>query len=240
MGRQTPWQVERKHAARGGPSPCWWRRCPAVSACGGGGDDDTTSSAAPAASPPGHRGRREQRRRAATDAAATEEAAPSTEAAEHSEPASTFTGEAVKISLWVPWSDRELSVFEQVVGEYDAAHPEVEVELVGGVNDDKILQSMRAGNAGDVVASFDSANVGKFCESGGWVDLSAASGHGRDRPQHLPGHHALLHVLRRQAVRAADPGRRLRAVLQQRRCSPRPASAGRRRPWTSSWTTPRS
>ena len=49
------------------------------------------------------------------------------------------------------WSDRELSVFEKVVGDYDAAHPEVEVELVGGVNDDKILQAMRAGDAADVV-----------------------------------------------------------------------------------------
>ena len=145
----------------------------------------------------------------------------------------------MKISLWVPWSDRELWVFEQVVGEYDAAHPEVEVELVGGVNDDKILQSMRAGNAGDVVASFDSANVGKACESGGWVDLSEQLA--------TDGIDVNIFPATTRYYTSYD-GKRARCrswptptgCTTTTRCSPRPASAGRRRPWTSSWTTPRS
>ena len=34
---------------------------------------------------------------------------------------------------------------------------------------------MRAGDAADVVPSFDSANVGNFCQSGGWIDLNRHS-----------------------------------------------------------------
>jgi multiple sugar transport system substrate-binding protein len=141
-----------------------------IAACGGSGDDKSASSPSASAAPASSQAAPASDP-ATSEAAPASDAAPATDATAASEPASTFTGEAKKITLWVPWSDRELSVFEKVVGDYDAAHPEVEVKLVGGVNDDKILQSMRAGDAADVVASFDSANVGKFCESGGWIDL---------------------------------------------------------------------
>ena len=52
--------------------------------------------------------------------------------------------------------DRELDVFKKVVGEYDAAQPEVTVKVVGGINDDKIIAALRGGNGPDVVSSFTS------------------------------------------------------------------------------------
>ena len=45
------------------------------------------------------------------------------------------------------------------------------VDVVGGINDDKIIAALRAGNAPDVVSSFQSNNVGVYCPSGGWIDL---------------------------------------------------------------------
>jgi multiple sugar transport system substrate-binding protein len=76
-----------------------------------------------------------------------------------------------KLTIWVGWSARELGVFKKVVAEYDKAHPDVTVNVVGGINDDKITASIRSGNVPDVVSSFTSANVGNYCSSGGWVDL---------------------------------------------------------------------
>jgi multiple sugar transport system substrate-binding protein len=77
----------------------------------------------------------------------------------------------VKLTIWVGWSQRELSVFKKVVAEYDAKHPEVTVSIVGGINDNKIVSAIRAGNAPDIVSSFNSYNVGTYCGSGAWVDL---------------------------------------------------------------------
>ncbi len=82
------------------------------------------------------------------------------------------TAEPVKLTVWVGWSARELGVFKKVIGEYDAKHANVEVKLVGGINDNKIVASIRAGNAPDVVSSFNSYNVGTYCASGGWIDLA--------------------------------------------------------------------
>ncbi len=76
-----------------------------------------------------------------------------------------------KITMWVGWSARELKVFKSVAAEYDAKHPNVVVDVVGGINDNKIVAAIRAGNAPDVVSSFNSYNVGTYCSSGGWIDL---------------------------------------------------------------------
>ena len=81
-------------------------------------------------------------------------------------------GAPTKLTVWVGWSARELSVFKSVVAEYDKAHPNVQIDVVGSINDNKIVAAIRAGQAPDVVSSFNSYNVGTYCASGGWIDLS--------------------------------------------------------------------
>src|SRR5438067_4768334 len=78
----------------------------------------------------------------------------------------------VKLTVWVGWSARELGEFKQVVAEYDKAHPDVTINVVGSINDDKITAAIRSGNAPDVVSSFTSANVGVYCGTGAWIDLA--------------------------------------------------------------------
>jgi multiple sugar transport system substrate-binding protein len=78
-----------------------------------------------------------------------------------------------KLTVWVGWSARELGVFKSVVAEYDKSHPNVQVSVVGGINDNKIVAAIRAGNAPDVVSSFNSYNVGTYCATGGWIDLTS-------------------------------------------------------------------
>jgi multiple sugar transport system substrate-binding protein len=75
------------------------------------------------------------------------------------------------LTIWVGWSARELNEFKKVVAEWDRRNANVTVKVVGAVNDDKIIASLRAGNAPDVVSSFTSQNVGIYCSSGGWVNL---------------------------------------------------------------------
>jgi multiple sugar transport system substrate-binding protein len=78
-----------------------------------------------------------------------------------------------KLTVWVGWSARELSVFKKVAAEYDKSHPNVTVNVLGGINDDKIVAAIRAGNAPDVASSFNSYDVGIYCGTGGWIDLSS-------------------------------------------------------------------
>ncbi|MGZ4358087.1 MAG: ABC transporter substrate-binding protein, partial [Gaiellaceae bacterium] len=70
-----------------------------------------------------------------------------------------------KLTIRVGWSARELSVVTKVVKESDQAHPDITVSVVGGINDNKIVAAIRAGNAPDVVSSFNSYNVGNYCGS---------------------------------------------------------------------------
>lgn len=86
---------------------------------------------------------------------------------------SSLQGSPTKLTIWVGWSaGHELKEFQKVVAEYDQKNKDVEVKVVGGINDDKILAALRAGNAPDVVSSFSSQNVGIYCPSGGWIDLA--------------------------------------------------------------------
>src|SRR3954465_12429440 len=78
-----------------------------------------------------------------------------------------------KITVWAGWSaGHELKVFKAVVAEYDRKNPEVTVNVVGGIDDNKIVAAIRSGTAPDVVSSFNSYNVGNYCGSGGWIDLA--------------------------------------------------------------------
>jgi multiple sugar transport system substrate-binding protein len=85
--------------------------------------------------------------------------------------AGSSADKADTITIWVGWSARELKEFKKIVAEYDKKNADVNVKVVGGINDDKITAAIRSGNVPDVVSSFTSANVGSYCKSGAWIDL---------------------------------------------------------------------
>jgi multiple sugar transport system substrate-binding protein len=80
----------------------------------------------------------------------------------------------VKLTAWVGWlsSTHELKAFKSLVGEYNAKHPKTHVNVVGNINDTKIIAAIRSGTAPDIVSSFNSYNVGNYCGTGGWIDLT--------------------------------------------------------------------
>ncbi|MFE6662774.1 ABC transporter substrate-binding protein [Streptomyces sp. NPDC057697] len=78
------------------------------------------------------------------------------------------------ITFWHGWnSPNEVAGIEASVAAFRKAHPNIHVKVVGGMTDDKINQALRAGgsNAPDVVSSFTTNNVGKFCSSKAFSDL---------------------------------------------------------------------
>ncbi|MFD5629367.1 ABC transporter substrate-binding protein [Streptomyces sp. NPDC127072] len=79
------------------------------------------------------------------------------------------------INFWHAWSaPGEVEGVKTLVAGFEKAHPNIHVNVVGNMTDDKVNQALRAGGskAPDVVSSFTTNNVGKFCSSGAFVDLN--------------------------------------------------------------------
>jgi multiple sugar transport system substrate-binding protein len=78
----------------------------------------------------------------------------------------------VTLTIWSGFSSRELGLFNGILDQFEKKYPNVTVDSVGSVNDDKIVAALRGGNAPDVTLSFSTDNTGAFCSSGGWIDLT--------------------------------------------------------------------
>ncbi|MDO0927680.1 ABC transporter substrate-binding protein [Streptomyces sp. TG1A-8] len=78
------------------------------------------------------------------------------------------------ITFWHAWSaPNEVRAVGSLVAGFERAHPNIHVNVVGNMTDDKINQALRSGGtkAPDVISSFTTNNVGRFCSSGALVDL---------------------------------------------------------------------
>ncbi|MBK3634598.1 ABC transporter substrate-binding protein [Streptomyces asoensis] len=79
------------------------------------------------------------------------------------------------LTFWHAWSaPNEVKAVKALVAGFEKTHPNIQVNVVGNMTDDKINQALRAGGtkAPDVISSFTTNNVGKFCSSGALVDLN--------------------------------------------------------------------
>lgn len=79
------------------------------------------------------------------------------------------------INFWHAWSaPSETKAVKELIAGFEKAHPNIHVNIVANMTDDKINQALRAGGgkAPDVISSFTTNNVGKFCSSGALVDLN--------------------------------------------------------------------
>ncbi|GLX18490.1 ABC transporter substrate-binding protein [Streptomyces lavendulae] len=81
----------------------------------------------------------------------------------------------VTIAFWHGWSaPSEVKAIQDSIDRFEKAHPNIKVKATGNMTDDKINQALRAGGdkAPDVVSSFATDSVGKFCNSGAFADLN--------------------------------------------------------------------
>ncbi|MFI6046916.1 ABC transporter substrate-binding protein [Nocardia sp. NPDC051321] len=84
-------------------------------------------------------------------------------------------GKDVTITFWHGWSqDSEVKAIENNIAAFEKLHPNIHVKPVGNIADDKLEQALRGGgrDAPDVVSSFTTDNVGKFCAAKVWADLA--------------------------------------------------------------------
>lgn len=77
----------------------------------------------------------------------------------------------VTITMWSGYTDRELGILGSVLNAFHTKYPWITVKNVGGVDDDKIVKSIRGGNAPDVALSFSADSLGAYCSSGAWINL---------------------------------------------------------------------
>lgn len=75
------------------------------------------------------------------------------------------------VSLWHFFSDREAEVIQSVVDDFEAANPDVTVDVHSGQDDEKLQKAVSAGNNVDVGISYSTDIVGAFCSSGAFRDL---------------------------------------------------------------------
>jgi multiple sugar transport system substrate-binding protein len=81
----------------------------------------------------------------------------------------------VTITFWHGYSaPNEIKGINDNVAAFEQAFPNIHVNVVSNITDDKINQALRAGGskAPDVVSSFTTDNVGEFCSSGAFADLT--------------------------------------------------------------------
>jgi multiple sugar transport system substrate-binding protein len=79
------------------------------------------------------------------------------------------------INFWHGWSaPKEVKGIKENVDRFEKAHPNIKVNVIGNINDDKLNQALRSGGSEgpDVVSSFTTSNIGKFCSSGAFADLA--------------------------------------------------------------------
>jgi multiple sugar transport system substrate-binding protein len=89
--------------------------------------------------------------------------------------ASDDASKETTINFWHAWSaPGEVKGVKDLVAGFEKAHPNIHVNVVGNMTDDKMNQALRTGGskAPDVISSFTTNNVGKFCSSGALVDLN--------------------------------------------------------------------
>ncbi len=89
--------------------------------------------------------------------------------------ASDDAGKKTTLNFWHAWSaPAEVKAVKSLVAGFEKTHPTIHVNVVGNMTDDKMNQALRTGGAKapDVISSFTTNNVGKFCSSGALVDLN--------------------------------------------------------------------
>jgi multiple sugar transport system substrate-binding protein len=77
------------------------------------------------------------------------------------------------VTFWHFFTDREAASIQKAVDTFVAANPGVKVDVKSGQDDDKTIQAIAAGQPIDVVLSYSTDQIGKFCSTGAWQDLSS-------------------------------------------------------------------
>ncbi|MEI6220134.1 MAG: hypothetical protein WCP71_02365 [Actinomycetes bacterium] len=76
------------------------------------------------------------------------------------------------VTIWSNYNGAGLDLWNSAVARVQAAHPELKVVSVGSIDMAKSLAAINAGTGPDLSVSSGSGNLGWFCGSGAWQDIS--------------------------------------------------------------------
>jgi multiple sugar transport system substrate-binding protein len=76
------------------------------------------------------------------------------------------------VTFWHFFTDREAKAIQEQVDKFEKANPGVKVDVKSGQDDEKTIQAIAAGQPIDVVLSYSTDQIGKFCSTGAWQDLT--------------------------------------------------------------------
>ncbi|MEV4319898.1 ABC transporter substrate-binding protein [Actinocrispum sp. NPDC049592] len=75
------------------------------------------------------------------------------------------------LEVYSKFTDREERELNKVLDTFKKKYPNITVHHTGNQDDDKLTQSIQAGNPPDVAISFYTDNLGNWCKSGAFQDL---------------------------------------------------------------------
>ena len=110
---------------------------------------------------------------------------------------------ATTLTVWVGWSARELSEFKKVGPSTTRRTRTSTSRSSAGSTTTRSSRRCASGNAPDVVSSFTSSNVGIYCSSGGWIDLSPYMKQDKITPSIFPA--ATMYYTQYKGTRCALP-----------------------------------
>lgn len=82
------------------------------------------------------------------------------------------SNEPVTLTYWGAWTGRENREFAKIFDRFEEQYPWITVKNVGGIDDQKLISAINAGNPPDASQSFSPDNTGKFCSSGAFISLN--------------------------------------------------------------------
>ncbi|TCO53481.1 ABC transporter substrate-binding protein [Actinocrispum wychmicini] len=77
----------------------------------------------------------------------------------------------LKLVVYSKFTDREFNAVTDAMKTFSKKYPNIEIDHQGNQDDDKLTQSIQAGNPPDVAISFYTDNLGNWCQSGAFQDL---------------------------------------------------------------------
>jgi multiple sugar transport system substrate-binding protein len=83
-----------------------------------------------------------------------------------------YNGKPVTITFWNPFTGRQLDVMNSVIADFHRLHPSITVKSRGGVTDDNIVAAIRGGSPPDLTMSQAAENLGEYCGTGAWINLT--------------------------------------------------------------------
>src|SRR5438874_2126885 len=83
-----------------------------------------------------------------------------------------YDGKPVTITYWHPFTDRQGVDMKGIIADFEKAYPTIKVVSKGGISDTNIVAAIRSGSPPDVALSQSSDNLGEYCGTKAWINLT--------------------------------------------------------------------